>query len=421
MKLREIVFSATLLLFLILVMVISMKFSFAESHLSISLTSKKAEYIPGEKIMLNGSIKNGTSPVANYTVIIDALDKDKIIYHSITTTDNLGKFSDSSLSVPYEAVIPINAKLVNSEKNASNTVATITVSIAKAKWTLILPIISIVIIVAILLFSFPKYQRIGLLGAIGFTGLGYFFLYIYSPLDTVGNAAIAAALLAPLATYVFDTLSKRRETSSLLESSVGEYRKTHLTEELKSLSNIFEEISLHQSIFMAAIDIPENKLSKTKYDSSLKTGTMANLPALRINQYYYYLDYYNKLLEAKLKRSGELSDDQKYKDFADKFKELKSAYSTLNQILYSNILYSTGEIQSRFLSFPTIEFPSRLSRPLLKLLQQAGVINEKKNIDNNIYLPENTPKLMETIGHTFKQAYDKMEEIIKHLAKFKLS
>ena len=50
-----------------------MKFSLAELGLSMSLASNNADYIPGEKIVLNGSIKNGTRPVSNHTVIIAAL------------------------------------------------------------------------------------------------------------------------------------------------------------------------------------------------------------------------------------------------------------------------------------------------------------------------------------------------------------
>jgi hypothetical protein len=41
-----------------------------------------------------------------------------------------------------------------------------------------------------------------------------------------------------------------------------------------------------------------------------------------------------------------------------------------NEVSYANnIIYPIGEIQSRFLSFPTVDFPAGMSAPLLTLLK----------------------------------------------------
>jgi hypothetical protein len=394
-----------------------LKVTNAKSNLSLSLTSDKSNFAPGEKINLFGDIRNGTLPVRNHEVVISAMDQDKVLNNFTTISNDNGKYNISSLIIPYETLVTIRAKSEDTE-TSSNT-AILTLSIAKEKWGLFLPIVSIIISVAFLLFSLPKYQKVGLLGAIIFTALGYFFLYNLTPLETAGTAAISVALLAPLATYVIDSLTKRRETSALLESSVGEYRKTHLTEEVQSLANIFEEIDLHQSIFKAKHDIPQNKLVKDKYDTSKRAGTMANLPGLRINQYYYYLDYYNKFLDAKLKRLGDLKDEQRYVEFATTFQKLKDAYSELNQILYVNVFYNIGEIQSRFLSFPTVEFPIRTSGPLKDRLIKAKVPSNELQ-DSRIYKPENARKLMAVIGPEFSQAYSKLEMVIQKLLSFKI-
>jgi hypothetical protein len=388
------------------------------SNSFVSITSNKDHFSPGEKIILSGEIRNGSMPVRNQPVVIDVMDKDKVLYHLTSNTDNIGAFNFSSIVVPYETIATVTARALTSQNNSNSE--TLTLSIVNEKWGLLVPILFIIITVAFLLLFSPKYQKIALLGGLTSTSIGYFFLYYLSPLDTAGNTAISVALLAPLATYVFDSLTKRKEASALLESSVGEYRKAHLTQEVEGLANIFEELDLHQSIFKAKYDIVQNKLVKVKYDQSKKAGTMANLPGLRINQYYYYLEYYNRFLDAKINRLGDLQDEQKYADFSSCFQELKDAYSKLNQILYVNVLYDVGEIQSRFLSFPTVEFPIRTSGPLRDRLIKANV-PQKELQDSRIYKPENAIKLMRVIAPEFSTAYAELESAIQKLLEFTLT
>ncbi|MGA7368954.1 MAG: hypothetical protein WBX01_07490 [Nitrososphaeraceae archaeon] len=288
-------------------------------------------------------------------------------------------------------------------------------------WGIVIPIVSIISSFALLFYSFPKYHGIGLLGAIALTAIGYFFLYSFSPFDTVGKGVVAAALLAPFATYVFDTLRGRRESGAATESSVVEYRKTVLNEEVKSLSNLFEEISEHQAIFLAEYDNPEKKLSISKYNESRKTGTLANLPGLRLNRYYIYVDYYNKFLEAKANRPGELAGDDLYAYFRLLFQDMKEAYSRLNEALYITLLYNIGEIQSRYLSYPTVEFPLRSTTPLVAKLVQAGVLKNAGEVPTTrIYRDENYRQLRDILVADFNNNYNNLEDSIRTLLGFSL-
>jgi hypothetical protein len=99
---------------------------------------------------------------------------------------------------------------------------------------------------------------------------------------------------------------------------------------------------------------------------------MANLPGLRMNKYYHYVDTYNDFLEKRY--FLKLDNHPRYNDFDKSFQELKKSYSKLNEILYSNLIYGIGEIQNRFLSFPSVEFPTRITFPLLKRLYKAGIL-----------------------------------------------
>jgi hypothetical protein len=389
------------------------------NSLLITLASDRTAYSVGDKISLSGNFLNNTEPVANVPIIIEASSDNKTFYKNSTLSDTEGKFN-LTISSLQEGSTEVSAKVID-RLGKVNAEATLTVLVNTIPWGIVIPIVSIISSFALLFYSFPKYHGIGMVGAIALTATGYFFLYSFSPFDTVGNGVIAAALLAPFATYVFDTLRGRREAGAATESSVVEYRKNVLNEEVKSLSNLFEEISVHQAIFKAEYDIPEKQLSTSEYEESRKTGTLANLPGLRVNRYYIYVDYYNKFLEAKVYRRGELADDDHYDNFCLLFQQMKDAYSRLNTALYVTLLYNLVEIQSRYLSYPTIEFPLRSTTPLVLKLVDAGVLKDENQIPTpKIYTDVNYRKLRNILSDDFEREYGNLEDSIRMLMEFSL-
>jgi len=344
----------------------------------LSLASDKSSYTLGDRILLDGNVinntKNGFVPVNNARIIIEGFQNNDTIYKNLTITDKEGKFRTAFVP-PADGTTKISARLYNSASIQQ------IISVIVTKQVLFVIIILLGIIggtFAVLLFLSPRLQKESIFIAIILIVIGYVLIYRYPPLDGLANSALATGLIAPLAVYAVDALNKRREANAQLESTVWTYRDENLKKEVQSLLKIHEEINQHQSVFQARFDDLANRLSKTLFNDTTVgvLGTMANLPALRIDKYYYYVDHYNNFLQDKV--FLERTSHPVYNDFNKHFQDLKRIYSELNQILYINLIYDEGEILSRFLSFPTVEFPSRLSGPVLDRLYNAGVLDAKR-------------------------------------------
>jgi hypothetical protein len=397
------------------------------NQFTLSLSSPRSNYSLGENIVIFGNLSSGKKASVNESIKIEVLKDSTVYYTAYVVSDKKGRFTDV-FSIPTEGIIRISATPTHLASNATKLNAILPVSIMQPKqvaikqqlqgWGIIVPFLSIIANVAIIVLSYPKYERIGLIAAIASAAIGTFFLFFFAPQSIIGNLIIEGAVLTSLSTYVYATLKDRRIEGHKLEEAVGTYRNEQLKSEVKSLSDIFEELSVHQSIFKSANDLLDKRLSREKYNSSIKTGTMANLPGLRINQYYYYVDYFNKVLEYKVKKLGDLSDDKKYQEFLSIFQDTKNTFSKLNELLYVNVLYSISEIQSRFLSFPTVEFPIRTSRPLLDTMLKANILTENGLPPTDIYSRENAGKLMSVIGHEFTSIYNELEIHMSKLIKF---
>lgn len=375
-------------------------------------------FSPGQTISVNGSVIDSTNvPVSKKVVIIEAFKEDnKPIHRSFTTTDNLGRFSDS-LVVQEQGAVKITARLAGS---TSQDNPIITISVSKPLWPLYVVIILIAGAFSLVLFGSIKEEKLVILGVVSIVAVGYVIVYTLSPLDTAGNTALVGALLAPIAAYAVDFLKKEYEKKSTLETAVGTYRNTNLTTEVTNSVKIYDEISAHQSIFSSKIDDSSMKLSKTNFDPTTKVGTMANLPGLRVNRYYHNVNIYNKLLDAKT-NDKQFNDENKRKQFEEAFQKVKNSYSELNGILYVNIIYNIAEIQQTYLSFPTVKLPPRISSTLLQMLERSGIlkleqdgrtVKNRKDLDH-IYDEENTDKMMTQISKEFKTSYDALEVAIK--------
>ena len=388
----------------------------------ITLNVDKYSYSAGETVSITGRIISDNEVEegkVNQLIVVEALSDGKVIYNSTTTTDEEDNFS-TSFQVAEEGTVTITARAVDMNNGQTSTT---TISIVKPEWSLVITIMPIIAALALMILSPYKYLQILFLISIGLTVLSYRLLYYFKPLDETGNAALAAAFLAPIAAYVFEYIKKRRESEEKLESAVGDYRNTHLKTEVENLIKFANEISKHEAIFKAKHDFETSKLPDNIYKETNTVGTMANLPGLRLNRYYRYVGSYNQYLTAKINKTGELgSNAGRYDEFVVAFKELKDAYSDLNRVIYVNVLYAITEIQTKFLSFPTVEFPARITSPLIDMLVDATVLADRDETPTpKIYELENARKLMRKIQEQFETAYCGVEKAIAKLNGFTIS
>jgi hypothetical protein len=334
-------------------------------------------------------------------------------YKTQTKTNGTGGFS-VVIPTPFQpGITTIKAKLVPTTLESLISVLVREPSKLSSpvplSLTSLIPLVAITINIIILVVSYPKYEKFGLIAAGIIATIGFIFINEFDEFYPGTKAALQAAVTGSVVANVYDAIKARREAGRAIEKTVGTTRDTQLQKEVDSMSAIFEEISSHQAIFGAKNEMLSKKLLRTEFMKSTKTGKMTNLPGLRINQYYYYIGYYNKLVEYKVLRRDDLSDDKKYQEFYFIFGNIKSSYSKLNQLLYVNLLYTIGEIQHTFLSFPTIKFPLRLSKPLLDLLQKSDADFRNDLTSDKIYKAKIGYKLMAIISKEFKVTLSELE------------
>jgi hypothetical protein len=328
----------------------------------ISLSSVKDSYQYGDIITINGTLINGTSKtgIPNNTILIEAFAGENEIYKSYAITDGGGRFSNS-FKVQELGDVRITAK-VSANTSVPDAIISIPVKSQIDGVAMLIVITLIVVPMVALLLAPPKYQPYSVLGAVLSLGVGLVYLNTAVSLGQALTAALSTALFVPLGTHIFDFLNKKRQTESSRESAAAEYRNKNLQVEVTSLIKIYEEVCQHQSVFKQKdYDDFSVRLMSKNYESQSIVGTMANLPALRINTYYRYISLYNACLDYKSSKSGYIKN---VKLFDENFKKFKERYLELETILYVNIIYSIAEIHQRFFSFPTVKLPMRISRPL---------------------------------------------------------
>jgi Big-like domain-containing protein len=414
----------------------------------ISLTPDKGRYSIDDTIKLRGEVTSDSRPLSNQRVIVEVTENNKTILNSSMISDRSGKF-EVSFQVPEKGVATIIGRLVGEIPNV-RTLITIPISPSWISTTIAIFISTGIITLAVFILQGLQYPRLSLTAAIALTVLAYYLFYIFSDLDPAVKAAFSVALIVPIATYIYESLAKRREQNASFEDTVGKYKNESITDDIKNIYNINEELSSHQAAFRATHDeISKCKLSKSIYSNTKRTGLMANLPGFRINRYYSYIESYNNYLDIGLKRAGLLQDSKVYDDYSKLFTQMKDAYSRLNETLYVNIFYTLSGLQEQHLSYPTSKLPSRFSSPVLLAILKSGMLGEvqedgkkvwftkdpnkkytrtnayeliplittKKNKDS-IYSENNAYLLMRFIAREFEPRYKDLEDKIKVLDKF---
>jgi Bacterial Ig domain len=341
--------------------------------LYILLNALKTSYNLGEDIGVEGTIvdSNGTVATANKNVFVEAFNDKQAVYKSYAVSTG-GKFV-SSFKLQSPGNILVTAKLL---ANSSVPDALTTVELKSPIDTIAIAVIIMLIIgptAGFVLIPYEKRNWAILLGIVSLSA-GLVFLHTVASLGEALTTALSTILFVPIGTYIFDYINKRGQADSARETSVGDHRNEKLKNEVTSLIEIYEEICQHQATFEREnYDDLTTKLSTKNYENESIVGTMANLPGLRINMYYKYINLYNECLEYKSGKKGYILNHQLFNEY---FKAFKNAYAELEEVLYVNIIYSIAEINHKFLSFPTIRLPMRVSRPLYWELLVSNSLSE---------------------------------------------
>jgi hypothetical protein len=136
-----------------------------------------------------------------------------MIYDKYVKTLGTGIYN-ASFYPPSDGTVKVKAMLIDSGKTISEALITV---IATQAW---MPAILITIFIAasigtIVIFwwiskwkSNANWARVGIIPAVILNVFACIVLYKFPPFDTAGNAAIAAALIAPMAAYIYEALKQ---------------------------------------------------------------------------------------------------------------------------------------------------------------------------------------------------------------------
>ncbi len=283
---------------------------------SLTLSADRTTYFLDDKVSVVGSVTNTTlssklkqsrQSLPDAPVLIQANQENNTISRTLLTTDNNGKFS-WFFYPPDDGTVKISAKVLplststaatEEEQQPEEIISIVITKPLLPSFGIVASVIAAFVVLVLFPRWFPRSNQYSIVFAAGFVIIGYIILYRWPPLDSAGNVAIATALFAPIAAYLIDLVRKERESRASLESTVSKYRDDHLKDEVQSMIKLHQEITQHQSVFLAQIELADIKLQNSAYKSRslTKVGTIANLPGLRIDRYYRYIDLYNEFVQ----------------------------------------------------------------------------------------------------------------------------
>jgi len=419
--------------------------NFFDRHTQIRLLEVSEMYAQDEPIKVIGNVYNITSdsPIQNYKVIISLLDGDNVLFRGSEETDLVGNFEYTS-----PPVITEGNPLVIAVGNGQHDEAIVTVPAKPSEDGAVknlgaLAGIIVLIAIAFTLFYFSQrvsYYTIFLFGGFGAIVAGYLLLFANPPfVDEATNTAFAAALLAPIATIGIDYIKNKQEfEKERLKTAVG-YRDERLKSEVQLLASFLNEVADHY-VILSNRDLKPLPCSMKK---SSTVGTMANLPTAWLKQYYQCISDYNDILLDK-------TQEDKIRNL-EALKKLKDRIRDMQNMIYFNLSYNIILLQKRFLSFPSVETPTRYNTALLNLIWESGIIKNdisplrfpmrryyvlemmwrdrgvsedkkfefyrelRKTLDKevNIYTEQNAYELMHFISNKFKENYEQGAKLLK--------
>ena len=344
---------------------------FFDRYMQIKLLEVSKMYAQDEPIKLVGNVYNVTnnSIIANYKVVIKGLDGDHVLFMGSEVSDSEGNFEYISPPVVTEGN-PLSIAVGNGLHD--ETIVTIPAKPSENE-----PIqndVALGVIIALIAIAFASFyfsQRVSYYTLFLFVGFGAIvagdiLLFSYPPFtDEATNTAFAAALLAPIATIGIDYIKNKQEFEKERSKTAVGYRDDKIKSEVSLLANFLNEVADHYVIL--------NKKRLEPLPCSMKksptVGTMANLPTAWLKQYYLCISDYNDII------SDNIDKIQK-----EKVEDLKALTFEMQTMIYFNLSYNIILLQKRFLSFSSVETPTRYNTALLDLIWKSKIL--KKNINS---------------------------------------
>jgi hypothetical protein len=160
--------------------------------------------------------------------------------------------------------------------------------------------------------------------------------------------------------------------------------------------------------FRKILFIESGILNRKVWAESCKQGQVADLPLLELEQYYDFLDTYNRYYSRAIKlTTGNKPSQVDPKDFDFKiFDDFRKAYAELETVIFVYLSYILGHLTKACLSPLKVEY-RRISRTLLLRLISYGILRAEyykkqiecfltyhgKDADYNSYLKERKKEL----------------------------
>lgn len=157
--------------------------------------------------------------VVNKIVTVEAIQGEDTIFKKTVKTDRFGNFK-SSFYPPTNGIIEITAKIANTNSNTTEETISVIVTEAWAPllWIFLLLFVAVILIVAFLTWyekgdqkernkKKPRLRWSIILVFIPVI-LAYIILYKFPPFDETANGAFAAAMIAPIAVYIYKVMTE---------------------------------------------------------------------------------------------------------------------------------------------------------------------------------------------------------------------
>jgi hypothetical protein len=228
------------------------------------------------------------------------------------------------------------------------------------------------------------------------------------------NTIISTVLIAPFLAYSANFLTEKRSEQNSKATASATVLKDGTKDDVELIRNIMGELVTHYASFdpyryskndlstrgeavpsMQAVNnetTPEEKneiftpeilfhksgvLTRDTWDKSCKQGRVADLPILRLEKYYDFIQIYNRYYSCAMILTAEKTEEQ-FKNMAKtpffvRFSAFRKAYRDLENVLFANLSYDIGLFTKNNLS--PLDVQPRFTRPLIKKLFEYEILD----------------------------------------------
>jgi hypothetical protein len=215
---------------------------------------------------------------------------------------------------------------------------------------------------------------------------------------------INTVLVTPFLTYVISFVKDKRTERLELEKASRDIRAKGIENDINLIRAIMGETATHCASFKPHLYKPVEKqtqkptnpppkqttdfdefrkilfiesgvLNRKVWAESCKQGQVADLPLLELEQYYDFLDTYNRNYSRAIKLTKDNKPSQvELKDFNfEIFDGFRKAYAELETVVFVYLSYILGHLTKAYLSPLKVEY-RRISRTLLLRLVKYGIL-----------------------------------------------